>query len=99
VLYRYILTQRTLSRSSDLNSWDTLYIHVYRNPKRRLSQFEKYNYAGERKTTGWGDAIASKERDFSPLMATLENRFVTLFHSVDMVSGIPLVSITQNEHF
>jgi hypothetical protein len=33
------------------------------------------------KTTGWGDAIASKEqRHFSPLAAILENRRVTLFH-------------------
>jgi hypothetical protein len=33
-----------------------------------------------RKTTGQGDAIASKERHFSPLMAILENRHVMLFH-------------------
>jgi hypothetical protein len=32
------------------------------------------------KTTGWGDAIASKERHFSPLTAILENRQVILFH-------------------
>jgi hypothetical protein len=32
------------------------------------------------KTTDWGDAIASKERHFSPLAAILENRCVTLFH-------------------
>jgi hypothetical protein len=32
------------------------------------------------KTTGWGDAIASKERHFSPLAAILEDRHVTLFH-------------------
>jgi hypothetical protein len=33
------------------------------------------------KTTGQGDAIASKEqRRFSPLAAILENRRVTLFH-------------------
>jgi hypothetical protein len=38
------------------------------------------------KTTGRGDAIASKERHFSPLAAILENRRVTLFHWVDMVS-------------
>jgi hypothetical protein len=32
------------------------------------------------KTTGRGDAIASKERHFSPLAAILENKRVTLFH-------------------
>jgi hypothetical protein len=33
------------------------------------------------KTTGRGDAVASKERrHFSPLTAILENRLVTLFH-------------------
>jgi hypothetical protein len=32
------------------------------------------------KTTGRGDAVASKERHFSPLAAILENRRVTLFH-------------------
>jgi hypothetical protein len=30
--------------------------------------------------TGRGDAIASKERHFSPLAAILQNRHVTLFH-------------------
>jgi hypothetical protein len=34
----------------------------------------------KRKTTGWGDAIASKECHFSPLTASLESRRVTLFH-------------------
>jgi hypothetical protein len=32
------------------------------------------------KTTGWGDAIASKEQHFSPLAAILENRCVMQFH-------------------
>jgi hypothetical protein len=34
-----------------------------------------------------------------PLAIILENRRVTLFHQVDMVSGIPLVGVTQNERF
>jgi hypothetical protein len=34
-----------------------------------------------------------------PLVVILENRCLTLFHEVDMVSGIPLVGVTQNEHF
>jgi hypothetical protein len=38
------------------------------------------------KTAGRGDAIASKGQHFSPLAAILENRRVTLFHRVDMVS-------------
>jgi hypothetical protein len=47
------------------------------------------------KTTGRGDAIALKEqRHFSPLADILENRRVTLFHWVDMVSGIPPLGIT-----
>jgi hypothetical protein len=50
-------------------------------------------------TIGQGDAITSKEQHFSPLMAILENRCVTVFHSVNMVSGIPLEGITQNERF
>jgi hypothetical protein len=51
-------------------------------------------------TTGRGNAIASKElRHFSPLMAILEKRRVTLFHRVDMGSDIPCVSITKNERF
>jgi hypothetical protein len=32
------------------------------------------------KTTGRGEAIASKELHFSPLAAILENRGVALFH-------------------
>jgi hypothetical protein len=33
------------------------------------------------KTTGWGNAIASKEQQhFSPLMVILENRRVMLFN-------------------
>jgi hypothetical protein len=41
----------------------------------------KYTAFQERgKTTGWGDAIPSKERHFSPLTAILENRRVMLFH-------------------
>jgi hypothetical protein len=51
------------------------------------------------KTTGQGNAISSKERHFSPLAVILENRSVTLFHWVDMVSVIHPVGITQNEHF
>jgi hypothetical protein len=48
-------------------------INVYLTPRRTLSL--------ERgKTTGRGDAIASKERHFSPLAAILYNRHVTLFH-------------------
>jgi hypothetical protein len=51
------------------------------------------------KTTDRGDAIASKERHFSPLTVILENGRVTLFHQVDIVSDIPPVGITQNEGF
>jgi hypothetical protein len=52
------------------------------------------------KTAGRGDAVTSKEwRHFSPLTAILENRRVTLFYKVDMVSDIPSVGITQNERF
>jgi hypothetical protein len=51
------------------------------------------------KTTGHSDAITSKERHFSPLTAVLENRCVTLFHWVDVVSDIPPVGIPQNERF
>jgi hypothetical protein len=51
------------------------------------------------KTIGRGNKIASKERHFSPLAATLKNRPVTLLHYVDMVSGVPPVGITQNERF
>jgi hypothetical protein len=33
------------------------------------------------KTTGWGDAVTSKEQqNFSPLVDILENRYVTPFH-------------------
>jgi hypothetical protein len=42
---------------------------------------------------------SNEERHFSHLAAILENRRVTLFHYVDMVSGIPPVGITQNERF
>jgi hypothetical protein len=37
-------------------------------------------YQERGKTTGRGNAIASKERHFSPLAAILENRCVTPFH-------------------
>jgi hypothetical protein len=54
---------------------------TYLTRRRTLSQLEKYNFSGEReKTTGWDDAIASKERHFSPLAAILENRRVSLLH-------------------
>jgi hypothetical protein len=53
---------------------------TYRTSRRTLSQLEKHNFSVERKTTGWGNAIASKERHFSPLAAILENRCVTPFH-------------------
>jgi hypothetical protein len=66
--------------------WDRHAPH--RNPppppkKRKLSQLEKYNFSGQRKTH-WSN---------------LENRRVTLFHYVNMVSGIPTAGITQNELF
>jgi hypothetical protein len=51
------------------------------------------------KPTGLVDAIASNERHFSPLAAILENRRVTLFCYVEIVSGIPPVGITQNKRF
>jgi hypothetical protein len=52
------------------------------------------------KTTGQGDAVTSNEqRHFYPLAAILEYRRVTLFHYLDMVSGIPPVSINQNVRF
>jgi hypothetical protein len=43
-----------------------------------LLNFKKKTFQEIGKTTGWGDAITSKERHFSPLMAILENRGVTL---------------------
>jgi hypothetical protein len=65
-----------------------------------VSQLEKYNVSGERRNHLPGHAIASKEQQhFSLLSAILENRHVTLFHQVDMVSGIPPVGITQNDRF
>jgi hypothetical protein len=73
---------------------------LYRTARRTLSHLEKYNFSGDRKKTiGRDDAITSKERHFSPLATILENRRVTLFQQVDMVSGIPPVGITQNERF
>jgi hypothetical protein len=44
---------------------------------RHISKNTTFQERGE--TTGWGDAIASKEQHFSPLAAILENRRVTLF--------------------
>jgi hypothetical protein len=64
-----------------------------------MSQLEKYNFLERGKTTGRGDAIASKERHFSPLAAIFENTRVTLFRLVDTVSDIPTVGVTQNERF
>jgi hypothetical protein len=59
-----------------------VYKYAYRTPRRTLSQLEKFNFSGERgKTTVWGDAITpTEQRNFSLLMAILENRHVTLFH-------------------
>jgi hypothetical protein len=59
----------------------TQYHQPHRTARRTPSQLEKYNFSGDGKTTGQGDAIASKERGhFSSLVAILENRHVTLFH-------------------
>jgi hypothetical protein len=73
--------------------------NLYLTPSRTPSQLEKYNFSGERKkTTGLGDAIASiEQRHFSHLAAILENRHVTLFHWVDIVSGTFPVGMIQND--
>jgi hypothetical protein len=45
-----------------------------------VTTWKKTNFQERGKTTGQGDAIASKEQHFSPLAAILENKRVTLFH-------------------
>jgi hypothetical protein len=50
-------------------------------PEERCHNTKNTTFQERGKTTGRGDAIASKEqRHFSPLAAILENRLVTLFH-------------------
>jgi hypothetical protein len=50
-----------------------------------MSRLEKYSFSEggkereRERNTVWGDAIASKERHFSPLATISENRRVTLF--------------------
>jgi hypothetical protein len=44
----------------------------------RCHNSKNKTFHGRGKTTGWGDAVASKERHFSPLAATLENTRVTM---------------------
>jgi hypothetical protein len=87
-------------RTLSLPSLACLIITISPPPQQNVVTTPKNKTSREReKTTGQGFAIASKERHFSPLAAIFENRPVTLFHSVDMVSGIHPLGITQNERF
>jgi hypothetical protein len=67
--------------------------------RRKLSQLEKYNFSGERNNHWTGRCKRIKRTTLSPLAASLENRRMTLFHLVDMVSGIPHAGLIQNERF
>jgi hypothetical protein len=56
------------------------YIQDITPPAEHCHNSKNTTFQERGKTTGRGDATASKERNFSPLAAILENRCVTLFH-------------------